>query len=51
MTSHMAGVARRQIIRSLWVAFLCLPLVLPTGTYSGVERTSRPGLAVSRAAL
>jgi hypothetical protein len=48
---HLAGMARGQMIRWLWVAFLCLPLVLPTGAYSGMERTPRVGLAVSRAAL
>jgi hypothetical protein len=48
---HMARMARGRMIRSLWVAFLCLPMVLPIGTYPGVERTPHAGLAVSRAAL
>jgi hypothetical protein len=51
MAHHMAHVGRGRMIRSLWVAFLCLPLVLATGTYPGVEKTPRRGLAVSRAAL
>jgi hypothetical protein len=51
MAHHMAHMARTRMIQSLWVAFLCLHLVLPISTYPGVERTPHAGLAVSRAAL
>jgi hypothetical protein len=51
MAHHVARMTRMRMIRPLWAAFLCLPLVLPTCTDSGVERTPRAGLAVSRAAL
>jgi hypothetical protein len=51
MAHHVARVTRGRMIRVLWAAFLCLLLVLPTCTYPGEERTSRAGLAVSRAAL
>jgi hypothetical protein len=51
MTDHAARMTSGRMIRRLWAVCLCLPLVLPTCTSSGVEKTPHKGLAVSRAAL